>query len=266
MGAPLLMMAGLQSWGIAALSVGDARGAHEQLGPMAQAVLVAGMTEPALYRFVPDEIEALIRLGDLDRAESLLNLLCERSVRLQRGWGVATAARCRGLLLCARGDAVAADTEVESALATVRALSMPFEEARTLLIAGEVNRRARRKHRAASLLREAAGMFERLGAPLWAARAGSELDRVGLRSTPATCGTALSTAEQRVVDLVLMGRTNNEIAGELFMARRTVEAHLSRVYSKLSVRSRTELCATRSDSTPSRNVRESRIRGTGGAS
>jgi DNA-binding NarL/FixJ family response regulator len=45
-----------------------------------------------------------------------------------------------------------------------------------------------------------------------------------------------------VADLVAEGHTNPEIAAELFMGRRTVEAHLSRVYRKLGVRSRTELC------------------------
>ena len=55
-------------------------------------------------------------------------------------------------------------------------------------------------------------------------------------------GPVLTAAEQRVADLVAAGRTNAEIAAELFMGQRTVEAHLSRVYRKLAVRSRTELC------------------------
>jgi FixJ family two-component response regulator len=51
-------------------------------------------------------------------------------------------------------------------------------------------------------------------------------------------------AEQRVAGLAADGRTNPEIATELFMGLRTVEAHLSRTYRKLGVRSRTELCRT----------------------
>ena len=62
----------------------------------------------------------------------------------------------------------------------------------------------------------------------------------------------LTAAEQRVADLVTAGRTNPEIAAELFMGRRTVEAHLSRVYRKLSVRSRTELCRMLISPGPSR--------------
>jgi DNA-binding CsgD family transcriptional regulator len=51
----------------------------------------------------------------------------------------------------------------------------------------------------------------------------------------------LTTTERRVADLVAAGRTNAEVAAELFMSQRTVESHLSRIYRKLHVRSRTEL-------------------------
>ena len=60
--------------------------------------------------------------------------------------------------------------------------------------------------------------------------------------SPQEAGQALTAAEQRVAGLVAEGHTNSEIAAELFMGQRTVEAHLSRVYRKLGVRSRTELC------------------------
>lgn len=244
LGLPLLAIVGAQPLGIAALSVGDAEGAHAQLGPVAEAVLAAGMAEPSVCRFVPDEIEALIRLGRLEAAEALLGPFEARSAQLQRAWGLATARRCRGLLLASRGDTAAAATVLESALASIRRPTLPFEEARTLLAAGEVHRRARHKHTAVCYLREALGEFERLGAPLWATRARGELDRVGIRGPRTESGPALTAAEQRVVGLVVAGRTNTEIAAQLFMGRRTVEAHLSRVYQKLAVRSRTELCTT----------------------
>ena len=56
-------------------------------------------------------------------------------------------------------------------------------------------------------------------------------------------GGELSAAERRVADLAASGATNKEIAAELFMSVKTVEAHLSRVYRKLNVRSRTELAS-----------------------
>ena len=244
LGMPLLAIVGAQPLGIAALSVGDAEGAHAQLGPVAEAVLGAGMAEPSVCRFVPDEIEALTRLGQLEAAEALLGPFDVRSAQLQRAWGLAAALRCRGLLLASRGDTAAAAAVLESALASIQRLTLPFEEARTLLAVGEVHRRARHKRAAVSYLREALREFERLGAPLWATRARGELDRVGIRGPRAESGPVLTAAEQRVVGLVVAGQTNTEIAAQLFMGRRTVEAHLSRVYQKLAVRSRTELCHT----------------------
>jgi DNA-binding CsgD family transcriptional regulator len=244
LGIPLLAIVGAQPLGIAALSVGDAEGAHAQLGPVAEAALAAGMAEPSVCRFLPDEIEALTRLGRLEAAEALLGPFEARSAQLQRDWGLAAARRCRGLLLASRGDTAAAAAVLESALARIRPLTLPFEEARTLLAVGEVHRRARHKHAAMPYLREALREFERLGAPLWATRARGELGRVGIRGPRAESGPVLTAAEQRVVGLVVAGQTNTEIAAQLFMGRRTVEAHLSRVYQKLAVRSRTELCRT----------------------
>ncbi len=119
---------------------------------------------------------------------------------------------------------------------------MPFEQARTLLAAGEVHRRARHKRKAVEFLQAALATFERPGAPQWENRVRDELGRVGTHATAPGAGPVLTAAERRVADLVAAGRTNAEVAGELFMGQRTVEAHLSRVYRKLGVRSRRELC------------------------
>jgi DNA-binding CsgD family transcriptional regulator len=51
----------------------------------------------------------------------------------------------------------------------------------------------------------------------------------------------LTPAERRVAVLVAAGQTNREVAAALFLSERTVESHLTRVYTKLGVRSRTEL-------------------------
>jgi DNA-binding CsgD family transcriptional regulator len=51
----------------------------------------------------------------------------------------------------------------------------------------------------------------------------------------------LTAAERRVAVLVAAGRTNREVAAQLFLGERTVAGHLTRIYTKLGVRSRTEL-------------------------
>jgi DNA-binding CsgD family transcriptional regulator len=241
LGMPLLAVMSAQALGVAALSAGDACGAHEQLRPFAE-TMVVGLAEPALCRFLPDEIEALTRLGDLRRARSLLHPFEARSAETGREWGMAVAGRCRGLLLCAEGNLAGAEEAVAAALVRHQRLPMPFEEARTLLAAGEIHRRGRRKGKALVYLHAARVIFERLGAPRWQERVEDELARVGISAARPGAGLVLTAAEQRVANLVAAGRTNGEIAAELFMGLRTVEAHLSRVYRKLGVRSRVELC------------------------
>ena len=72
-----------------------------------------------------------------------------------------------------------------------------------------------------------------LGARLWAEKARAELKRISGR-TPAS--EALTETERRVAELAALGRSNKEIAAELYMGLSTVEAHLSHVYRKLDVR------------------------------
>ena len=100
-----------------------------------------------------------------------------------------------------------------------------------------MRRRARQKRPARDAIASALEAFEELGAATWAARARAELGRIGGR----TRAEGLTAAERRVAELVAAGRTNREVAAELFLAERTVASHLTHVYAKLGVRSRTEL-------------------------
>jgi hypothetical protein len=83
--------------GVAGLSQGDAAGVHQLLSPFVQPGAWSGGLEPALWRFLPDEIEALVRLGQFDQAQAILEPYESWSAQLGRGFGVAAAARCRGL-------------------------------------------------------------------------------------------------------------------------------------------------------------------------
>jgi DNA-binding NarL/FixJ family response regulator len=114
----------------------------------------------------------------------------------------------------------------------------PLERGRTLLCLGVVRRQAQQKRAARDALEQALAMFEELGARLWAERARAELKRIGGRQRPSD---ELTETERRVAELAAQGRMNKEIAAELYMGVSTVEAHLSRVYRTLGVRSRTEL-------------------------
>jgi DNA-binding CsgD family transcriptional regulator len=95
----------------------------------------------------------------------------------------------------------------------------------------------RQKRPAREAIQAALSGFEQLGAATWVERAHAELGRIGGR----TREDGLTAAERRVAVLVAAGRTNREVAAELFLGERTVAGHLTRVYAKLGVRSRTEL-------------------------
>jgi DNA-binding NarL/FixJ family response regulator len=119
---------------------------------------------------------------------------------------------------------------------------MPFEQARTLLCEGEALRRARSPAASRRPLRHALTIFNGLGARPWEARAMTELAATGARNHTSTSALdSLSPQEFQVARAVGRGLNNIEAAAVLFVSRKTVEAHLTRVYRKLGIRSRTEL-------------------------
>ena len=225
-----------------ACALGDPAESHEQLAPFVEMARSAGIVEPSLLRFVPDDVSALVRLGDLDAASDLLSYFERCATHADRSRVMAATRRCSALLSAARGDMVEAVAEVERALEHHRRGRQPFEEARTELVAGEIYRRARAKRKAGDALARAIEIFDELGSPPWAQHARGELGRVGLRvGHSAPVGNDLTAAERDVVELVVSGLTNREVAAQLFMAQRTVESHLTRAYRKLGVHSRTQL-------------------------
>jgi DNA-binding CsgD family transcriptional regulator len=226
-----------QALGFIELSVGDHQAAVAYLEPAWVLHQQAGVGELSL-RFPADLAESLITVGRADEAEPVVTWLAERGHELGQRWAVGAAARCGGLLLAARGDLPAAFAELGRAAEAHRPLGIPLELGRTLLTQGRIARRAKRKGDAREALDEAVQTFDRLPAPLWAAKARAEVNRIsGRRPSPGR----LTPTEDRIARLAAVGRTNQEIADELFVSVRTIESHLTHVYAKLGVRSRTEL-------------------------
>ncbi len=219
---------------------GNPAGASGHLATASELVESMGVGEPALFRFVPDQVEALVALGELDRAEAVLDPFEERAERLDRAWALATGARCRGLLLAARGDLAGALESLRAALAHHERVPEPFEQARTLYCQGQVLRRAKLKAESRASFERSQAIYAELGARPWAERASREARRGAVR----TAGPFdLTPTEERVAALVAEGRTNREAADALFISVNTIEWNLSRIYRKLGVRSRTELAA-----------------------
>jgi DNA-binding CsgD family transcriptional regulator len=198
------------------------------------------MYEPGMRVELGDLLEALIATGELDEADAILETWEERAAALDRAWALAILARGRGLLLAARGDLEAAFASFKGALAEHARSNDPFHHARTLLALGRTQRRAKRRRAARTTLQEALAIFERLGASLWADQTRTELARIGGR-TPT--GDELTEGERRIASVVAEGRTNREVAAELFLTVHSVETALTRIYRKLGVRSRAELAS-----------------------
>jgi DNA-binding CsgD family transcriptional regulator len=137
----------------------------------------------------------------------------------------------------ARGDVNQALALLGGAVSEHEAVGDPFGRGRALLALGVVRRRARQKRAAREAIEAALAVFEELGAAGWAERARAELGRLGGRRREK----GLTAAERRVAALVAEGKTNREVAAALFLSEHTIERHLSHVYAKLGIRSRTEL-------------------------
>jgi DNA-binding CsgD family transcriptional regulator len=223
--------------GFVELSTGDAAAALPYLRRSYE-LRNAFMLEPAQRLELGDLLEALIALGELDEADEVLAEWQERADALDRAWALAILARCRALLLAARGDLEGAFTSFEGALAEHARGTDPFHHARTLLAFGRTQRRAKKRGAARTTLEDALARFEQLGAPLWAEQTRAELARVGGR---APSRGELTEAEHRIARLVAQGSTNREVAAALFLTEHSVETALTRIYRKLGVRSRAEL-------------------------
>jgi DNA-binding CsgD family transcriptional regulator len=223
--------------GLVASWSGDTAAGAVWLAKADRRAATLGWGESSNRPWSADYVEALLELGRIDDAVRVLDLWEADAARLGREWVLAHVVRCRGLVAAARGNVNEAASLLEQAVARHEDVGDSFGRARALLALGIVRRRARQKRAARDAIGAALGAFEQLGAATWVERARAELGRVGGR----TREEGLTAAESRVAALVVDGRTNREVAAALFLGERTVASHLTHIYAKLGVRSRTEL-------------------------
>jgi DNA-binding NarL/FixJ family response regulator/predicted ATPase len=226
----------LRVLGFLELSLGDAAEAARQLQMAAD--LRAAIGDHSSWH-EPDQIESLLAIGEPEAAAALLERFEARARAISRHSALANAARCEALLAGTVGDSERALEALDKALAEHKIAPIPFDTARSMLAKGRLERRAKHKAAAKESLEAARSTFDELGAPLWAKQAREELERIGLRRA----GDDLTENERRVAELAASGLTNRQVAAELFMSPKTVEANLARAYRKLGIHSRAELGA-----------------------
>jgi DNA-binding CsgD family transcriptional regulator len=223
------------------LAAGRPESAIEPLLWCERFVAQAEIGNPEVAGSAPDLVEALATCGQVDAARRTLAQLEEAADRTDSPWARAAAIRCGGLL-------AADDTAAIVLLEEAAAVSAPLDAARARLALGRRLRSAGDRDAATTELRRSATELRRIGATLWAEQAEGELPS-GQRATaaPADPLASLSPLELQISRLAAEGLTNPEIGERLFYSRKTIERHLSTVFAKLGVRSRTELAGMLDD-------------------
>jgi DNA-binding CsgD family transcriptional regulator len=184
-------------------------------------------------------IEAASRTGRTDAAAAALERLAEGTSASGTVWGAAIEDRSRALL--SRG--AVAEALYRDAIDRLAPTALRLDLARTHLLYGEWLRRERRPVDARQQLQAAHELFTDFGMEGFAERARVELRATGghARQPAAGTGDDLTAQEAQISQLVAQGRTNLEIAAQLFISPSTVEYHLHKVFRKLGVKSRTQL-------------------------
>jgi len=186
-------------------------------------------------------VEAGVRSDNREDASDALLRLDERTQAAATDWALGIQARSRALVT----DGDAADALYREAIERLGRTRIAVHLSRAQLLYGEWLRRQNRRVDAREQLRAAHEMFSRVGAEAFAERARRELLATGETVRKRTVETLdeLTTQEAQVARLALDGHTNSEIGAQLFISPRTVEYHLHKVFSKLSINSRKELRA-----------------------
>ena len=236
--------AGQANMGILGVLVADTRrwaqACHDALAGESASALhrLESMNQPPLMRLAAyDRLEAAARVGRPE--EAWLADLARFADEVPTPRAHAVVAYGRALV----SDGAAAEAHFRAALEHQAAVGRPFEAARTHLAYGEFLRRARRRVDAREHLRAALSTFEDVGARPWAERARQELRASGesARKRDESTATNLTAQERQVARFVAEGRSNREVAAQLFLSPRTIDFHLRNVFVKTGVTSRGEL-------------------------
>jgi len=158
-------------------------------------------------------------------------------------------AMAEGALAAAEGRLPEAELHLGRAIEILRRVSLPWDEAEALRLWGHLLLRARRRDEALNKLTSSLHAYEKLdAAAAWTDPVAAERDALVKRSKASVTPTAaypdgLSERETEVLKLIAGGKSNREIAEQLFVSARTVERHIANIYGKIEVHSRTQATA-----------------------
>ena len=184
-------------------------------------------------KLLPAQVEIMLAVGDVQGARDAAGELTEIAERYDTLALRAVADHARGAVLLAEGDARAAVVALRGAWQAWRELEAPYEAARVRVLVGLGCRALGDEEAAAMELEAARSVFAQLGAA-------PDLVRVEALAHREAAWKAhgLTERELQVLRLVATGATNHAIASQLFVAEKTVDRHVSNIFTKLGVASR----------------------------
>ncbi len=202
------------------------------------------LQEPGYWPWPDLLANAMVQSGQLDEADAFLQPHEQRAKARKHRSAQARLGYARGRLQGARGDIHAARRSFEAALDLLSGLPLRYDTARVNFAFGQTLRRAGKRAQADAVISTARELYLALGAGTYVTRCDRELKAGGLhQSRVDRPDVTLTPQEEAVTTLVAQGLSNREVAAELFVSAKTVQYHLTRIYAKLGVRSRTELAA-----------------------
>lgn len=216
------------------------------LEPLKRLAPGTSLQEPGYWPWPDTFAHALVLNGELEAADGFLRPHEQRAKARGHRSAQARLGCARGRLLGALGDIAGARNVFEDSLAQLDGLPLRYDTARVNLAYGQTLRRAGKRRAADAVIGTAGELFASLGAVIDVARCERELKAGGLhQARDPHVSVELTPQEEAVRGLVAKGLSNREVAAELYVSPKTVQYHLTRVYAKLGVRSRSELAALR---------------------
>jgi ATP/maltotriose-dependent transcriptional regulator MalT len=189
-------------------------------------------------KLLPAYIEIMLAAEDIGAARMAALELAEIAFDMNAQWLAAMASQANGSVLLAGGDAKAALSKLREAWLLWRELDAPYEGAQARALIGLACRQLGDEDTAQMELDAARWVFSQLGATVDLAT----VDRL-LRKDDSKAAGGLTTREVEVLRLIAAGRTNRAIATDLFLSEKTVARHVSNIFTKLGVTSRSAATA-----------------------